>query len=67
MMKSLREVNIDHNSVGWYQSTYLGSYVTQQLIETQFAYQQDIPNSVCIVYGSSIFPFVFVPDESLMA
>ena len=51
-MKSLREVNIDHNSVGWYQSAQLGAYVSQQLIETQFAYQQDIPNSVCIIYGT---------------
>jgi hypothetical protein len=29
MMRCLRDVNIDSNTVGWYQSTFLGSYLTQ--------------------------------------
>ncbi|CAG8471748.1 5908_t:CDS:2 [Diversispora eburnea] len=44
MMRCLREVNVDHNTVGWYQSTYLGSFVTHKLIETQYNYQQTFNN-----------------------
>lgn len=29
MMKCLREVNIDNNTVGWYQSAYLGSFLNE--------------------------------------
>jgi len=53
MMKMLREVNVDNNCVGWYQSIYLGSYSTQFLLETQFSYQTDpdlSPNSVVVLY-----------------
>ena len=28
MMRCLREVNVDNNTVGWYQSTFVGSYRT---------------------------------------
>jgi len=50
MLRLLREVNVDINTVGWYQSTYLGSFVSDSLVETQFSYQENIPQSVCIVY-----------------
>lgn len=53
MMKMLREVNVDNNCVGWYQSIYLGSYSTQFVLETQFSYQTDpdlSPNSVVVLY-----------------
>merc|ERR1719378_1080811 len=33
MMRSLREVNVDSNTVGWYQSTFLGSYLTEAMID----------------------------------
>ncbi|XP_022734945.1 eukaryotic translation initiation factor 3 subunit H-like isoform X2 [Durio zibethinus] len=39
MMRCLREVNVDNNTVGWYQSTILGSYQTVELIETFMNYQ----------------------------
>ena len=39
MMRNLREVNVDNNTVGWYQSTYLGSYQTVDFIETFLTYQ----------------------------
>jgi translation initiation factor 3 subunit H len=52
MMRCLRDVNVDNNTVGWYQSTYLGSFVTHKLIETQYNYQQTFNNkSVVIVHG----------------
>lgn len=50
MMKSLREVNADVYVVGWYQSVYLGGYLTESLIETQYTYQAAIKKSVVLVY-----------------
>jgi translation initiation factor 3 subunit H len=51
MMKMLREVNVDNNCVGWYQSMYLGSYSTPRLLEDQLSYQTDLsPNAVVILY-----------------
>jgi len=51
MMKMLREVNVDNNCVGWYQSMYLGSYSTSSLLETQLSYQSELsPNAVVVLY-----------------
>lgn len=50
MMKCLREVNVDNNTVGWYQSTYLGSFLTDSMIEAQFNYQSTIKKCVVIIY-----------------
>jgi len=51
MMRMLREVNVDNNCVGWYQSMYLGIYSTAAVLENQFSYQTNVsPNSVVILY-----------------
>mmetsp|Transcript_14482 Transcript_14482/g.21509 ORF Transcript_14482/g.21509 Transcript_14482/m.21509 type:complete len:336 (-) Transcript_14482:27-1034(-) len=51
MMKIMREVNVDNNCVGWYQSMYLGSFCTQTLVENQFTYQENLSdNAVVILY-----------------
>ena len=50
MMKALREVNVDNNVVGWYQSTYLGSYCTRDTILHQFEFQENLPNCVVLIY-----------------
>lgn len=50
MMKQLREVNIDANSVGWYQSTTLGSHIDESLLATQFTFQDSLKRSVVLVY-----------------
>jgi translation initiation factor 3 subunit H len=51
MMKMLREVNVDNNCVGWYQSMYLGSYSTSSLLENQLSYQTDLSaNAVVLLY-----------------
>jgi translation initiation factor 3 subunit H len=51
MMRMLREVNVDNNCIGWYQSMYLGSYSTSTLLENQLSYQTDLsPNAVVILY-----------------
>ncbi|KAJ3045494.1 Eukaryotic translation initiation factor 3 subunit H [Rhizophlyctis rosea] len=50
MLRCLRKLNYDANTVGWYQSTFLGSFWNQSLIETQFNYQKTFAQSVVIVY-----------------
>lgn len=53
MMKMLRDVNMDNNCVGWYQSTYMGTYSTNEVVGYQYNYQasEDLSdNSVVILY-----------------
>jgi translation initiation factor 3 subunit H len=51
MMRMLREVNVDNNCVGWYQSMYLGIFSTSSLLDNQLSYQTDLsPNAVVIIY-----------------
>ncbi|KAL9980869.1 hypothetical protein ACROYT_G009508 [Oculina patagonica] len=50
MMRRLRAVNVDHLHVGWYQSTYLGSFVNKTLLDSQFSYQSSIEESVVLIY-----------------
>jgi len=51
MMKMLREVNVDNNCVGWYQSALMGAYSTSTLVENQLGYQTDLtPNAVVLLY-----------------
>lgn len=57
MMRSLRHVNIDHLHVGWYQSTYYGSFVSRALLDSQFSYQHAIEESVVLIYGEYGYNF----------
>ncbi|XP_062869240.1 eukaryotic translation initiation factor 3 subunit H-B [Trichomycterus rosablanca] len=50
MMRSLRHVNIDHLHVGWYQSTFYGSFMSRALLDSQFSYQHAIEESVVLIY-----------------
>ena len=50
MMRMLREVNVDNNTVGWYQSTKFGSIYSEELIETFANYAESIERCVCVVY-----------------
>lgn len=50
MMRCLRNVNVDNNTVGWYQSTHLGSYITESCLEHQFHYQENIRNCVVLIF-----------------
>jgi len=50
MMRCLREVNVDHNTVGWYHSSFMGSFLNESMIETQYNYQDRIKKSVVIIY-----------------
>ena len=53
MMRCLREVNVDNNTVGWYQSTYFSSFIDESCVETQFNYQSNIKNGVMLIYDPS--------------
>eukprot|EP00929_Paragymnodinium_shiwhaense_P052882 TRINITY_DN2647_c0_g2_i1.p1 TRINITY_DN2647_c0_g2~~TRINITY_DN2647_c0_g2_i1.p1 ORF type:complete len:317 (+),score=104.97 TRINITY_DN2647_c0_g2_i1:70-1020(+) len=50
MLRRLREVNVDSNTVGWYQTTHLGQFFSETVIDTQYLYQQQIPHSILLVY-----------------
>jgi len=50
MLRALRDVNVDCNIIGWYQTTFMGSFMTETLVETQYVYQNEIPKSVVLVY-----------------
>lgn len=50
MMRCLREVNVDNNTVGWYQSTVMGSFQSVDLIETFINYQESIKRCIAITY-----------------
>lgn len=50
MMRKLRDVNVDHFHVGWYQSTFLGTFLNRNFVESQYHYQKSIEESVVIVY-----------------
>lgn len=54
MMKNLREVGMDNNKVGWYQSVSMGTFCTSAVVEYQFQYQRSLgPNAVCLVYDAA--------------
>lgn len=50
MMRCLREINVDNNMVGWYQSTVSGSYQVVEIIETFVNYLENLERCICIVY-----------------
>lgn len=49
MIKSFRDVNLDHSTVGWFITGSFESFITHSLIETQVSYQATIPNSILVV------------------
>lgn len=54
MIQCLREVNVDSSSVGWYQSTRLGDFMQQPLLDVQASYQASPTNStVVLVHDTS--------------
>lgn len=49
-LQCLRTVNVDCYVVGWYQSTYLSSYLNENWIQTQFSHQENLDQCVGIIY-----------------
>ena len=60
MMRKLRMVNVDHLHVGWYQSAHFGNFLSPQLLESHFAYQTSIEESVCLIFGKLSSAFIFM-------
>lgn len=54
MIRMLREVNVDAQSVGWYMSASMGNFISLAAIENQFFYQKE-PNerAVALVHDIS--------------
>ncbi|PSC72242.1 Eukaryotic translation initiation factor 3 subunit H [Micractinium conductrix] len=53
MMRCLRDVNADNNTVGWYQSTISGSYQVVEIVETFVSYMASLERCVCLVYDTT--------------
>lgn len=54
MLRYLRHINVDYLQVGFYVSTYLGSFINRVTVESQFNYQQVIEESVFLIYGKNL-------------
>eukprot|EP00053_Salpingoeca_punica_P013133 m.118383 g.118383 ORF g.118383 m.118383 type:complete len:339 (+) comp16116_c0_seq1:96-1112(+) len=50
MMRLLREVNVDHMQVGWYQISSLGAFLSEDLIAVQYDYQNALEETVVLIY-----------------
>src|SRR5690606_20575289 len=51
MLQHFHDTNIDDNIVGWYQTTYLESYLNETVIEGQDHYQLDFGKKcICILF-----------------
>ncbi|KAG8626687.1 hypothetical protein KVT40_005632 [Elsinoe batatas] len=54
MLRCLKEVNVDAQSVGWYMSTSMGNFVNLNTIENQFFYQKEMnERTVMLVHDVS--------------
>lgn len=58
LLANLRKVNADYHQVGWYQSTFLNTHLTRELLENHVPYQTTIEESVVLVYGEFRQAFV---------
>ena len=57
VMRCLREVNADNNTVGWYQAaTAGGAWASADLVDTFAAYCDSIPRCVCLVFDPEAPP-----------
>lgn len=54
MVRCLREMNVDANSVGWYQSASLGNFLNTNFVENQFFYQSSLnERTVALVHDTA--------------
>lgn len=51
MLKRFRQMNIDYELVGFYESHPYGACFNKQLVEDMFEYQTSIEDSVFLIYG----------------
>jgi len=50
MLRNLREVNVDNNTVGWYQAVSLNTFNFLSFQRIQYDFQTSIPESICIIF-----------------
>lgn len=50
MLRCLREINVDNNMVGWYQSSVSGSYQVLEIIDQFINSLESLERCVCLVY-----------------
>lgn len=48
-MRCLRDINVDSNTVGWYQSAPYKDFQTLNLLDTFISYEESVKKCVCIV------------------
>lgn len=53
MIRHLKEVNVDANSVGWYTSASMGNFLNLSFVENQYHYQKDNERAVALVHDVS--------------
>lgn len=54
MIKMLKEVNVDANSVGWYTSANMGNFVNSNMIENQYFFQKELnERTIALVHDVS--------------
>ena len=49
MLRLLKTTNGDANVVGWYQSMFLGTFCTAELLETQLSYQLELSEGAVVL------------------
>jgi len=50
MLKLLREVRVDHYTIGWYQSCPLNTFCTERFVRTQYKTQEETTGAIAIIY-----------------
>jgi translation initiation factor 3 subunit H len=58
-VKTLSEVNVDNNMVGWYQSAYLGSFMNARVVDGLLALGQNQllnDKAILIIHGIFLRP-----------
>jgi len=58
MLRALKEVRADDSVVGFYQSTTMGAFFSQNLVDTQAAHKEKLRHGgVVVVHGAVSFFF----------
>lgn len=47
----MREVNTEHQMVGWYKVAEMGAFYNEQVVRTQHEWQSEAPEALLLVYG----------------
>ena len=53
MERSLRQVNIDYQQVGFYQSTYLNTHCDRNFLDSVFDYLEEMNEAIALIYGNN--------------